>query len=231
MLTSGSRDLPARQQTLRGAIDWSYDFLNAAEQKHFRRLSVFVGGCTLEAVEAVCDTRSDLGLDLLDGMASMVDKSLIRQVEQAQREPRFVMQETIREYALEKLAASAEEGPTRRAHAGTASVLAEEGSALGTDVERSERLDPFEMEHDNFRAALELFEHGNQLFTIDEFDCWTPSRTASLRESVSVGRACPVEDVTISLGKACRFNGTQNRTCSSGTSFLQSPQESPSSYM
>ncbi|MBA3515482.1 MAG: hypothetical protein H0T77_14045 [Pyrinomonadaceae bacterium] len=121
MLTSGSRDLPARQQTLRGAIDWSYDFLNAAEQKLFRRLSVFVGGCTLEAVEAVCDTRSDLGLDLLDGMASMVDKSLIRQVEQAQREPRFVMQETIREYALEKLAASAEEGPTRRAHAGTAS--------------------------------------------------------------------------------------------------------------
>ncbi len=110
-------------------------------------------------------------------------------------------------------------------------VLAKEGSALGTDVERSERLDRFEMEHDNFRAALELFEHGNQLFTIDEFDCWTPSRTASLRESVSVGRACPVEDVTISLGKACRFNGTQNRTCSSGTSFLQSPQESPSSYM
>src|SRR5882724_6096825 len=65
LLTSGSRDLPMRQRTLRGAIDWSYDFLNPDEQKLFRRLSVFSGGCTLEAVEAVCNTRSDLGLNLL----------------------------------------------------------------------------------------------------------------------------------------------------------------------
>ncbi len=79
LLTGGARDLPQRQQTLRAAIDWSYDLLSAAEQKLFRRLSVFVGGCTLEGVEAVCDTKGDLDLDLLDGMASMVDKSLVQQ--------------------------------------------------------------------------------------------------------------------------------------------------------
>ena len=103
LLTGGARDLPQRQQTLRAAIDWSHDLLSAAEQKLFRRLSVFVGGCTLEGVEAVCDTKGDLDLDLLDAMASMVDKSLVQQAEQAQGESRFVMLETIREYALEKL--------------------------------------------------------------------------------------------------------------------------------
>ena len=88
LLTGGARDLPARQQTLRQAIDWSYDLLNEPEQRLFRRLSVFLGGCTLEAVESVCDTKQDLGLDVLDGMASMVDKSLVRQMEQADGEPR-----------------------------------------------------------------------------------------------------------------------------------------------
>src|SRR6267143_1227478 len=126
LLTGGARDLPQRQQTLRAAMDWSYDLLNAAEQKLFRRLSVFVGGCTLEGVEAVCDTKGDLNLDLLDGMASMVDKSLVQQVERANGETRFVMLETIREYALEKLQASGEESSTKRAHAAYCLVLAEE---------------------------------------------------------------------------------------------------------
>jgi len=162
LLTAGARDLPVRQQTLRGAIDWSYELLNAAEQKLFRRLSVFVGGCTLEAVEAVCNTKSDLGLDLLDGMASMVDKSLMQQVEQAERDPRFVMLETIREYGLEKLAASGEEALTRRAHAAYCLVLAEEGASESTGAERTEWLGRFETEHDNFRAALEwLTESGD----------------------------------------------------------------------
>ena len=86
LLTGGARDLPQRQQTLRAAMDWSYDLLSPAEQKLFRRLSAFVGGCNLEGVEAVCDTKGDLDLDLLDGMASMVDKSLAQQVEQVQIE-------------------------------------------------------------------------------------------------------------------------------------------------
>jgi predicted ATPase len=152
LLTGGARDLPQRQQTLRSAIDWSYDLLNPAEQKLFRRLSVFVGGCTLEAVEAVCDTKGDLDLDLLDGMTSMVDKSLLQQVEQANAESRFVMLETIREYAREKLQTSQEEARTKRAHAAYCLVLAEEEV---TEQTRAEWLDRFVLEHDNFRAALE----------------------------------------------------------------------------
>jgi len=162
LLTGGARDLPARQQTLRQAIDWSYDLLSGPEQKLFRRLSVFVNGCTLEAVESVCDTKQDLGLDVLDGMASMVDKSLARQIEQADGEPRFVMLETIREYGLGKMAESGEEKPTRRAHAAYCLVLAEEGAAEDTAANQTKWLDRFELEHDNFRAALEwLIETGD----------------------------------------------------------------------
>jgi len=162
LLTGGSRDLPQRQQTLRAAMDWSYDLLSAAEQKLFRRLSVFVGGCTLEGVEAVCDTKGDLDLDLLDGMASMVDKSLAQQVEQAKGESRFVMLETIREYALEKLEASGEEGSTKRAHAAYCLVLAEEQTSEQSGAEGAEWLERFALEHDNFRAGLEwLTETGD----------------------------------------------------------------------
>jgi predicted ATPase/predicted Ser/Thr protein kinase len=162
LLTGGARDLPQRQQTLRAAFDWSYDLLSAAEQKLFRRLSVFVGGCTLEAVEAVCDTKGDLDLDLLDGMASMVDKSLLQQAEQASGESRFAMLETIREYAREKLEASKEEASTRRAHAAYCLVLAEEKVTEQTGAEGGEWLERFTLEHDNFRAALEwLIETGD----------------------------------------------------------------------
>ena len=162
LLTGGARDLPARQQTLRQTIDWSYDLLNADEQKLFRRLSVFPGGCTLEAVESVCDAKQDLGLDVLDGMASMVDKSLARQIEQADGEPRFVMLETIREYGLAKLADSGEEPLIRRAHAAYCLVLGEEGASEDSAENTNNWLDRFEIEHDNFRAALDwLIETGN----------------------------------------------------------------------
>ncbi len=162
LLTGGARDMPQRQQTLRAAMDWSYDLLSAAEQKLFRRLSVFVGGCNLEGVEAVCDTKGDLDLDLLDGMASMVDKSLVQQVEQAKGESRFVMLETIREYALEKLEASGEEALTKRAHAAYCLVLAEEEATEQSGAEGAEWLERFAFEHDNFRAALEwLTETGD----------------------------------------------------------------------
>lgn len=154
LLTGGARDLPVRQQTLRGTVDWSYSLLNAAEQSLFRRLSVFVGGCTLEAVEAVCDTKADLGLDVLDGMASMVDKSLAQQLEHSGAETRFVMLSAIREYALERLAGSGEELATRRAHAAYYLVLAEEcGGELATHPEWLER---FDLEQNNFREALEF---------------------------------------------------------------------------
>jgi predicted ATPase/serine/threonine protein kinase len=162
LLTGGARDLPQRQQTLRAAIDWSYDLLSPAEQKLLRRLSVFVGGCTLEGVEAVCDTKSDLELDLLDGMSSLVDKSLVQHFEQAKSESRFVMLETIREYALEKLAASGEKPLTKRAHAAYCLVLAEEEAAEPSGAEGTEWLEHFGLEHDNFRAALDwLTETGD----------------------------------------------------------------------
>jgi predicted ATPase len=162
LLTGGSRDLPQRQQTLRAAIDWSYDLLSPPEQKLFRRLSVFVGGSTLEGVEAVCDTKSDLDLDLLDGMASMVDKSLLQQMEERNGESRFVMLETIREYAREKLEASGEYALTKRSHAAYCLVLAEEAAAEQSGGERGEWLERFALEHDNFRAGLEwLTETGD----------------------------------------------------------------------
>jgi predicted ATPase/serine/threonine protein kinase len=162
LLTGGARDLPERQQTLRAAMDWSHDLLNAEEQKLFRRLSVFVGGCNLEGVEAVCDTKGDLDLDLLDGMASMVDKSLVQQVEHAKGESRFVMLETIREYALEKLKANGEESLTKRAHAAYCLVLAEEASGEQSGSHGTELLEHFALEHNNFRAALEwLTETGD----------------------------------------------------------------------
>src|SRR6266403_1618819 len=162
LLTGGSRDLPQRQQTLRAAMDWSYDLLSAAEQRLFRRLSVFVGGCTLEGAEAVCNTKDDLDLDLLNAMASMVDKSLAQQVELANGESRFAMLETIREYALEKLAASVEEALTKRAHAAYCLVLAEEEATEQSGAEGAEWLERFALEHDNFRASLEwLTETGD----------------------------------------------------------------------
>src|SRR6202049_658852 len=162
LLTGGARDLPERQQTLRATIDWSYDLLSAAEQKLFRRLSVFVGGCNLEGAEAVCDTKGDLDLDLLDGMASMVDKSLMQQVEQANGESRFVMLETIREYAREKLEASLEGPLTKRAHAAYCLVLAEEEATEQSAADGAEWLERFALEHDNFGAALEwLTETGD----------------------------------------------------------------------
>jgi predicted ATPase/serine/threonine protein kinase len=153
LLTGGARDLPARQQTLRNTVEWSYGLLNDAEQTLLRRFSVFTGGCTLEAVEAVCDTKGDLGLDVLDGMASLVDKSLAQQVEQIDKETRFVMLSAIREYALERLAESNDESATRRAHAAYYLVLAEEGAE--EIAARPEWLDRYEVEHDNFRLAID----------------------------------------------------------------------------
>jgi predicted ATPase len=110
VLTSGLQDAPVRQQTLRNTITWSYNLLDAAEQRLFRRLSVFAGGCTLEAVEAVCTMLGDgdgAGI-VLDGVASLINKSLLQQTEQEGDEPRLVLLETIREYGLEALEASGE---------------------------------------------------------------------------------------------------------------------------
>jgi predicted ATPase/class 3 adenylate cyclase len=154
LLTGGARDLPARQQTLRGAIAWSYDLLEDAEKQLFRRLSVFVGGCTLEAAEAVCNLAGDLEIDLLDGIASLMSKSLLRQEEKAAGEPRFWMLETIREYALECLATSGEAEQLRHQHARFFLKFVEAIEPRLKELNPWVWLDQLELENDNLRAAL-----------------------------------------------------------------------------
>jgi len=154
LLVAGAQDLPLRQQTLRGTIAWSYDLLEEDEQKLFQRLAVFVGGCTFEAAEDVCNTHQDLGVEVLDGVASLVDKSLLKQEAQPDGEPRLLMLETIREYALECLAASGEAEAVRRQHATFFLRLSEEAEPKIRSAEQSPWRKRLEVEHDNLRAAL-----------------------------------------------------------------------------
>ena len=155
-LTGTARNLPARQQTLRQTIDWGYELLAPAEQRLFRRLAVFAGSWTLEAAEAVCDARQDLGLDVFDGISSLVDKSLVRPAETSANEARFAMLGTIREYGSERLAAAGELESCRQAHAAYCLVLAEEGSTTSDAVEQIRWLELCDREHANLRAAIEF---------------------------------------------------------------------------
>ena len=158
LLTGGARDLPARQQTLRDAIAWSHELLDRSEQRLFRRLAVFVGGFTLDAVEAICNPEGDLDVDVLDGLASLVAKSLLRQEDQ-DGEPRFAMLETIREYGLERLEASGEADVLRREHARYYLALVEATGALLFATKR-ERLRTT-AEQGNVQTALRwLVQHG-----------------------------------------------------------------------
>src|SRR5204863_9738631 len=125
LLTGGARDLPARQQTMRGAVEWSYELLTEAEKRLFRQLAVFAGGFTLEAAEAICDGMSTQGIEVLDLITSLVDKSLLVSRVQINRESRFRMLEVIREYAGEALEANGEAEEMRHRHAGYFLVLGE----------------------------------------------------------------------------------------------------------
>lgn len=154
LLRGGGLDLPARQRTLRNTLQWSHDLLDEHEQRMFRRLSVFAGGCTLYAAEAVSGTMGDLPAETLELAASLVDKNLLRQVEGTGEEPRLFMLETIREYALERLAESGEEETLREAHAAWYLALAEEAKPKLTTAEQMTWLDLLEREHNNLRAAL-----------------------------------------------------------------------------
>jgi predicted ATPase/class 3 adenylate cyclase len=156
VLTDGARDLPARQQTLRHTVAWSYDLLNEGERQLFHQVSVFVGGWTLEAAEAVCDVQGALAIDVLDGLASLAEKSLLRQ-EEAAGEPRFGMLETIREYARERLEASGEAERVRRQHADFFLALAEEAGLEFPRPWEESWLERLEREHGNLHAALDHF--------------------------------------------------------------------------
>jgi predicted ATPase/transcriptional regulator with XRE-family HTH domain len=154
MLTGGPRDLPQRQQTLRDTIGWSYDLLNPAERTLFARLGVFVGGCSIDAAESVCDSDGDLGTYVLDWLISLVDKSLLQLDEMPDGEPRFSMLETIREYALDRLEQSGETEELRRAHSTHYLVVAEQAESELVGPEQAEWLARLELEHDNLRTAL-----------------------------------------------------------------------------
>jgi predicted ATPase/class 3 adenylate cyclase len=154
LLHGGSRDLPERQRTLRGTIEWSHALLEEGERVLFARLAVFSGGRTLEAIETICDARGDLPVDALEGVSSLLDKSLLRQEEGPEGEPRFVMLETIHEYARERLEASGEAEEVRRLHAAYFLALAEVAEPELSGADQLACLERLEAEHDNMRAAL-----------------------------------------------------------------------------
>jgi predicted ATPase/class 3 adenylate cyclase len=154
LLTGGARDLPERQRTLRGTIEWSHALLDEGERTLFGRLAVFSGGRTLEAIEAICDAEGDLPVDAFDGISSLVDKSLLRQEEGPGGEPRFVMLETVHEFAREKLRQSAEAEQIKRVHAEYFLTVAEEAFPELRGPHQLEWLERLEAEHDNMRAAL-----------------------------------------------------------------------------
>jgi predicted ATPase/class 3 adenylate cyclase len=153
LLSGGARDLPERQQTLRGAIAWSHDLLDEPDRRVFARFSAFVGGATLRAIEEVVFDPGER-TDALDAIASLVDKSLVRQEEQPDGEPRFRMLGTIREFALERLAERGEGEELLERHATWVLALVEGDAGAVFGPEQRTVLDRYEREHDNIRAAL-----------------------------------------------------------------------------
>jgi predicted ATPase/DNA-binding CsgD family transcriptional regulator len=157
VLAAGPQDAPDRQQTLRYAIAWSHDLLPPSERTLFRRLAVFVGGCTREAVDAVATVAGDAAIDVPAGIAALIDQSLLQQEESGDAS-RYGMLETVREFALEQLALSGEAAAVRDAHAAAFLALAEQ-AAVALFTERPQSwLDRLEAEHANFRTALAWLE-------------------------------------------------------------------------
>ncbi len=159
LLTGGGRDLPARQRTMRDAIAWSYELLSHEGQALFRRLAVFVGGCSIEAAEAVGATTDESGIGVLDALSALVNASLLRREAGPDGagvfSPRFGMLETIREYGLEQLTASGEAAAIQRRHTAWYLALAERAAPeLYGGPNQLPWLNRLEAEHDNLRSAL-----------------------------------------------------------------------------
>ena len=170
VLTGGAQDAPARQQTLRNTIEWSYQLLNAEQQRLFWRLAVFAGGCTLEAIEAVYTELNGLAGQVLDGVASLIDKSLLQQTEHEDGEPRFVMLESIREYGLERLRENGEMEVTWQAHALYYLALAEKAEPNLKGQQQVMWLERLEQEHDNLRVAMR--------WTLERWKAWNHKEMA-----------------------------------------------------
>ncbi len=195
MLTGGVRNAPVRQQTLRNTIEWSYNLLPVGEQRLFRRLSVFSGNFTLEAVESLCSTFADEAGFALDGVTSLIDKSLLLQIEREGEEPRLLMLEMIREYGLEVLAACGEEEKTQQAHIAYYLELSEKAGPELVGPQQAAWLDRLEREHTNLQAALH----------------W----------SVAQGRARQDMTVALRLGVALRNFWLVHGPYSEGRNFLE----------
>ncbi len=163
VLSHGLQDGPVRQQTLRNTIMWSYGLLDNEEQKLFRRLSVFIGGCTLEAIEAVYVVLDADATNVLEKAASLLDKSLLQQIDQNGDDSRLLMLETIRECGLECLLMSDEQEVTSDAHAGYYLALAEKAELELSGTQQSVWLDQLERDHENLRAALHWFVEREQI--------------------------------------------------------------------
>ena len=160
LLTGGGRDLPDRQQTLRATIAWSHDLLTEGARRLLATCSVFAGGASLEAIETVCDAAVDIGLPVLDGLAELVDQSLMRQL----RRPgpaRYALLETIREFAAERLDRMPEAGRVRAAHAAAFLALVEADGRLQPGLARKDWLERIEAEHNNIRAAIGWYREHN----------------------------------------------------------------------
>jgi predicted ATPase len=154
VFSAASSDAPTRQHTLRATLDWSHALLTPQEQRFFRRLSVFAGGCTLESAEAICNTRRDLDLDVIDGLGSLVDKSLLTVTTTGEGDRRFGMLNTVRDFATEQLVASGEGDALRDAHAAYCLVMAEEVASTRSPTSFAAWLTLCDNEYDNHRAAL-----------------------------------------------------------------------------
>jgi len=162
LLSGGARDLPARQQTLRATIAWSYDLLAAVEQALFRRIAVFTGGFTLPAAEAVCGAAACSGNEVLDGLESLLAKSLLQR-EDSVEGPRFRMLETIREFAAEELARDSERAACRQRHAAFFLQVARLAVPRLRGPEQIEWLDRLQRDHSNLQAALAwMLQEGQQ---------------------------------------------------------------------
>jgi predicted ATPase/DNA-binding SARP family transcriptional activator len=155
LLAGGGRDAPPRQRTLRDTIQWSYDLLEPEEQRLFRRLTVFAGGCTLEAAETVCAGDGIEAGDILEHLTLLVEKSLVVVDDRQIEESRYRLLETIRQYGAEQLGASGEERRLRERHRDWFLALAEKAEPFVGGENRGPLLDTFERELDNLRAALQ----------------------------------------------------------------------------
>ncbi len=184
ILTDGAQDLPERQQTLHNTLKWSYDLLNESERRLFRRLSVFVGGCTLEAVEDISSLLGDKELNVLDEVTSLLDKSQLQRLEfegDERNDRRLLMLETIREYGLELLTKHGEMEATQQAHAAYYLTLAEKAELNQTGAAQGRWFDHLEREYENLQAAMRyLVERAEMEMKAQEGTMWEEKLEAEM---------------------------------------------------